>query len=223
MLLLASFLAVQAQALLGGEDHVLRTTGVTYASYAREGFGQLLVVTLLVLAVVAAAARWAPRAARPALALLCLLTLVVDLSAFSRLQLYGEAYGLTRLRVTATGITVVLGVVLVLVLVAGLRPGRWLPHALVLTVGAGLLVLTASDPDARIAQSALDRGDAADVDYLSGLSADAVPVLVRLPEPARSCVLPEQVETGGWLSYNVSRSRAAELLEPAPGRACQTS
>lgn len=223
VLLLGAFLAVQAEVLLGGDDHVLRSAGVTYASYARQGFGQLLAVTALVLAVVAAAVRWAPRAARPALASLCALALVVDASAFARLQLYGEAYGLTRLRITATTVTLGLAVVLVLVLVAGVRPGAWLPHGVALTVGAALLLLTAADPDARIAQSGVARGAQADVAYLSGLSADAAPVLDRLPEPARSCALRD---TGArvasapadLLSANLSRARAGELLRRRPLR-----
>lgn len=226
-LLLAAFVAVQARAAVAGDGYVRAAAGVTYASYAREGFGQLLVVTALVLAVVAAAARWAPRAARPGLAVLCGLALVIDLSAFARLQLYSDAYGLTRLRVLATAVTVGLGVVLVLVLGAGLvaaagrGPARWLPHAVVLTVGLSLLTLTLVDPDRRIAESGLARGAAADLDYLATLSADAVPALDRLPEPARSCLLPDEVDGGGWLSANVARARAAALLAERPRGVCR--
>ena len=56
-LLFAAFVAVQLTVLFGGHDHVLRTSGLTYAEYARQGFFQLLVVALLTLAVVAGAAR----------------------------------------------------------------------------------------------------------------------------------------------------------------------
>ena len=38
-----------------------RPSGLTYAEYARSGFGQLVVVTLLTLSVVAATVRWAPQ------------------------------------------------------------------------------------------------------------------------------------------------------------------
>lgn len=224
VLLLASFLAVQGSVLLGGADHVLRTTGVTYASYVHEGFGQLVVVTALVLGVVAAGARWAPPAARPLLGLLCALALVVDVSALSRLHLYVEVYGLTRLRISASAIAVWLGVVLLLVLLAGLRPGRWLPHATVLSAGVVLLLLTGADPDARIAQSGLDREEKADLVYLSSLSDDAVPVLDRLPEPDRSCVLAGivagQAPTSAWPSANVARARAADVLDRRPPGAC---
>ena len=39
--LFAAFVAVQAAVLFGRDDHVLDTAGLTYAEYAREGFGQL--------------------------------------------------------------------------------------------------------------------------------------------------------------------------------------
>ncbi|MDQ1619052.1 MAG: hypothetical protein QOE19_1621 [Actinomycetota bacterium] len=214
--LLVSFLSVQASVLFGGDDHVLRAAGVTYASYAREGFGQLVAVTALVLGVVAACVRWAPRAARPVLALLCGLALVVDASALWRLHLYVDAYGLTRLRITATALAAWLGVVLVAVILAGVRPGRWLPHTVVAAAAVGLLGLSAANPDALIARSAISRGADADVGYLSTLSADAVRELDRLPEPARSCALRLSFHDGSWTSANLGRLRAKRLLRAHP-------
>lgn len=214
--LLVSFLAVQATVLFGGDDHVLREAGVTYSSYAREGFGQLVAVTALVLAVVAASVRWAPRAARPALAVLCALALVVDASALWRLHLYVDAYGLSRLRLTSTAFSCWLGVVLVVVLVAGVRPGRWVPHMVVASAGAGLLVLSAINPDARIAESALHRGPRADLAYVASLSADAAEAASRIPQPQRSCVLLDltSAEDLPWTSANLGRHRAAALRPP---------
>lgn len=211
--LLASFLAVQATVMFGGDDHVLRAAGVTYSSYAREGFGQLVAVTALVLAVVAAAVRWAPGAARPMLALLCGLALVVDASALWRLHLYVDAYGLSRLRLTATALSCWLGVVLVVVLVAGVRPGRWVPHTIVASAAAGLLVLSLINPDARIAQSALHRGPNADLDYVATLSADAAGPVSRLPVSEGACVLLDLAPEKGmsWTSANLGRHRADEL------------
>ncbi|MDT7571428.1 MAG: hypothetical protein QOE05_1602 [Actinomycetota bacterium] len=212
--LLASFLAVQATVLFGGDDHVLRAAGVTYSSYAREGFGQLVAVTALVLAVVAAAVRWAPRAARPALAALCALALVVDASALWRLHLYVEAYGLSRLRLTATAFSCWLGVVIVVVLVAGIRPGRWVPHTVVASAAAGLLVLSLVNPDARIAASVIGQGERADLAYLASLSSDAAQQAARLPASAeRACVLTDLAPERGlpWTSANLGRHRAEEL------------
>jgi len=225
-LLLAAFVTVQAGVLFGGRAHVLSQTGLTYAQYARSGFWQLLVVTALVLAVVAAVVRWVPPsgAVRAALGVLCLLTLVVDVSALSRLHLYSEVYGLTRLRIGVAATCLWLGAVLVLVLLAGSRPGphRWLPHSVVLSAAVGLLALTAYDPEAAIARSALSRGAGADVGYLSTLSDDALPAIDALPEPYRSCVLARRLPSaaGGWTSANLSRARAADFGGPGAAAPC---
>ena len=64
--LFLTFVTVQLTVLFGGHRHVLGTEGLTYAEYARSGFGQLVVVTLLTLSVVAATVRFAPRHSRAA-------------------------------------------------------------------------------------------------------------------------------------------------------------
>ena len=91
--------------VFGGHDYLQRTTGLTYADYVHQGFGQLTVATALTLLVIWAAARKAPRATsedrrwlRGSLGLLCLQTLVVVGSALHRMSLYQDAYGFTRLR-----------------------------------------------------------------------------------------------------------------------------
>ena len=47
--------------IFGGHDYLGRTTGLTYAEYVHQGFGQLTVATALTLLVVWAAMRKAPR------------------------------------------------------------------------------------------------------------------------------------------------------------------
>jgi len=211
--LLAAFLVVQ------GGPGAVGTGGATLADQLHAGFYQLLAVTALVLGVVAASVRWTPMTpgVRAALGVLCLLTLAVAASAVSRLLAYTGAYGLTRLRIGVGVVTLSLAAVLVVVLVAGCRrgPQRWVPHTVVLVATVAALGLTAADPDAAIARSALARGDGADVAYLSTLSADAVPVLVHLRHRERDVVLAEvcaRVPQAGWTSANLSRSRAARLL-----------
>ena len=74
----AAWLVAQAAVVFGGHDYLQRTTGLTYAEYVHQGFGQLTVATALTLVVIWAAARkasretsadrlWLRRLARPAL------------------------------------------------------------------------------------------------------------------------------------------------------------
>jgi len=223
--LVLAFVLVQVGALLGGHRHVLDTEGLTYAHYARQGFAQLVVATALTLVVVAAAARRAPRAnptdrllSRVALGLLCVGTLGVVASALRRMALYIDEFGLTRLRLLVGVAEVVLGVVLVLVLVAGVRwSGRWLPRATVQVVAVAMLGLALLNPDAQILRynTTAAARDAIDVTYLQGLSSDAVPAMARLDEPLRSCLL-AGVAAGpaaaGPLAWNLGRERAARAV-----------
>ncbi len=226
--LVLGFVLVQVGALVGGHEYVLRTAGLGYAEYAREGFGQLLAVTVLTLAVVAVAARRAPRAvpadrlaARVALGTLCLGTLGVVASALRRMDLYVEAFGLTPLRILASTAEVVLGVVLVLVLVAGVRwRGAWLPRAVVHTVTLAALGLAAINPDAQIVRHNVAATHDLDRAHLQSLSADAAVAIDRLDEPLRSCLLAAVVvePADGLAGWNLGRDRAARLaagIDPA--------
>ena len=120
------FLGAQATVVFGGHDYLERTTGLTYADYVHQGFGQLTVATALTLLVVWAAARKAPRATaadrtwlRVSLGLLCALTLVVVASALYRMHVYQEAYGFTRLRLLVDVFEGWLGLLVLAVMAAG--------------------------------------------------------------------------------------------------------
>lgn len=219
--LMAVFVLVQVGALLGGHRHVLTTAGLTYAQYAREGFAQLVAATALTLLVMAVAVRRAPRLthrdraiSRGALGMLCLGALGVVASALRRLDLYVDAFGLTRTRLLVIMVELAFAAVLLLVAVAGIRwRGRWLPRAMVQLAAAAALALAVINPDAQILRynTTTDLDGPVDIYYLQGLSADAVPAMAELPEPLRSCLLATQPDPGrqtlaGW---NLGRSRAA--------------
>jgi signal transduction histidine kinase len=220
------FLIAQATVVFGGHDYLQRTTGLTYAEYVHQGFGQLTVATVLTLLVVWAAARKAPRATatdrawiRASLGLLCAATLVVVASALYRMHLYQEAYGFTRLRLLVDLFEGWLGFLVLAVAAAGISlRAAWLPRTALLT-GAGLVLgLALLNPDAWIARHNLDRyAETGKVDwvYLQGLSDDAVPVLAELPDPERSCAIGEAGHNPAghdWLEWNLGWHRAEPLL-----------
>ncbi|MEO3927340.1 DUF4173 domain-containing protein [Micromonosporaceae bacterium B7E4] len=228
--LFAGFVAVQVTTLFGGSDHVLRTAGLSYAEYARNGFWQLLAVSLLTLLVIGAAARWAPRESRADRALirillggLTLLSLVVVASALFRMDVYADAYGATRLRLLVAVCEGWLGLVFVLIAVAGLRlAARWLPGIAIGTAVVALLALAVANPDRLIAEHNVDRYERTgriDVAYLSGLSADAVPALDRLPGQLRDCALwgyDDDLPTDDWRETNLARIEARRIVAERP-------
>jgi hypothetical protein len=232
--LFLSFATVQATVLLAPDrDALLRSTGLTYAEYARQGFFQLVATTVLVLAVIAIAVRKAPRhtareraVVRIMLGMLCALTLVIVAVALSRLGMYEQAFGFTRLRLWVHAFELWLGLVVVLIAVAGAgvwRRGRWLPRAVAASGAAMLIGLGAINPDGLIAEHNIDRFNRTgkiDINYLYGLSADAVPALDRLREPYRSCALAwltvKLQERDPWYARNLGRERARAILQDRP-------
>ncbi|WP_432754052.1 DUF4153 domain-containing protein [Streptomyces sp. JL2001] len=226
-LLFAAFNAVQLAVLFGGYDKVLSETGLTYSEYARQGFWQLLMATLLTLVVIGLALRWAPRAdardrtlVRAVLGTLCVLTLVVVASALRRMDLYVDAYGLTRLRVSVAAMEIWLGLVILLIMAAGVFGARLLPRALAASAAVAVLAFGLVSPDAIVAERNVERYDRLgkiDLHYLEGLSADAVPALDRLPEPQRSCALRDidarlREDDADWYATSWSQARARSIL-----------
>ncbi|MFE7523408.1 DUF4153 domain-containing protein [Streptomyces halstedii] len=230
-LLFALFVGFQLVVLLGGYDKVLEETGLTRSAYARQGFWQLLWATVLTLVVIALARRWAPRGGRhdrtlvrSVLGVLCVLTLVVVASALRRMDLYVAAFGLTRLRISVAAVELWLGVVLVLILVAGVFGARLLPRAVAVSAAACVFAFGLVSPDGLIAEQNVHRYQerkAIDIDYLRELSADAVPALDTLPEPLRSCAL-ERIQRNlatsdaPWYATSWGEARARDILAANP-------
>ncbi|KQV63024.1 hypothetical protein ASC64_18320 [Nocardioides sp. Root122] len=237
-----AFIAAQARALVGGRDYIEETTGLTYADFVHQGFGQLTLATALTVLVVWVASRRAGNAPEDrrwllaSLGLLCVLTLLVVASALRGMSVYQDAYGFTTLRLFVDVFEGWLGFVVLAIMVAGVaRRGSWLPRVALVSGALALVGLAAVNPDAWVAGRNLDRYDATgklDLRYLQTLSADAAPVIVeRLPRDVARCVLgtlphnslrEEAVEDPR--AWNIGRSRArdalAELgLAPAPSNA----
>ncbi len=218
------FIGAQATVFFGGHDYLERTTGLTYAEYVHQGFGQLTVATGLTLLVVWAAARKAPRETtsdvlwvRASLGLLCALTLVVVASALYRMHVYQEAYGFTELRLLVDVFEGWLGVLVVAVMAAGITlRGSWLPRAAVLSGAGALLGLALINPDAWIAEHNLDRyAETGNIDwaYITGLSTDMVPALEGQPADVVTCSLMGRTKIDDdWLEWNLGRSRAESLV-----------
>ncbi len=221
---MAVFLVAQATALFGGHAYLRRTTGLTYAEYVHQGFGELTVATLLTLSVLG----WVGRTAAPgrhrdvAAGALGVMTLVVVTSALHRMSLYMDAYGFTRLRLLVSVFEGWLGVVVALVLVGGLLRATWVARVAIRVGAAALLALALANPDAWIAEHNLTRDTSTtpiDYGYLGTLSSDAYPVIARLPQAEFVCVTSasvERIDDEGWLGWNLGRHRAADLEDRRP-------
>lgn len=226
--LFGGFVAVQFTVLFGGQRHVLNTTGLSYSEYARSGFWQLLAVTMLTLAVLGSVTRWARRERlvervllRVLLGLISGLAIVIVVSALFRMYTYQKVYSFTGERVFVMAFELLLGVVLLMILVAGIRwRGSWIPRLTVALTVAMLLSLAAINPDAFVARRNIARYEETgkiDAWYLRALSADATPALANLPDPIRRCTLSwiaeELDDPDPWYAWNLGRLRARQTLD----------
>ncbi|WP_431874301.1 DUF4153 domain-containing protein [Micromonospora marina] len=227
-LLFAGFVVVQFTTLFGGQRHVQRVAGLSYAEYARSGFWQLLFVTLLTVAVLGGVSRWARRE-RPAerillrvlLGLISALSVVIVASALSRMWTYQKVYSFTGERIFVMAFELLLGTVFLMIIAAGVKwRGRWIPGTtLALAVGM-LLGLAVLNPEAYVARRNTLRYEQTgkiDAWYLRALSADATPALAKLPDPVRRCTLSwiadDLAEPDPWYAWNLGRQRARKALE----------
>jgi hypothetical protein len=172
------------------------------SAYAHEGFGELWLVTFLVFVMAYATYRLylvpspeetdAPLAEKTSntplvatLATLVLLSLVVAGSAFHRLYLYSEHFGLSVLRIYAIlGVASLVFLKLILLLALKQKPTvRALNTGLILAGGLVFAMVGLTNVEALAVRSHLalieksSNLHAIDVEYLSGFSLDAVPTL----------------------------------------------
>jgi hypothetical protein len=197
--LFAAFVLIQIPYLFGGQLNI-DLGRITYAEYARRGFGELVTTSVLVLGMLLVLGTLTRReSARDKVIFNLSCTLTVGLtvvmlaSAFKRLLLYEMAYGFTEMRIYPHVFMIWLGLLLGWFLVTlWVKPGRFAIGLLVACIGfvATLNVLNVDDFIVRqnvlryerlgtAAFSALRSDDRIDPAYLTQLSEDAIPALVQ--------------------------------------------
>lgn len=233
--LFAAFMVVQGAYLFGGPAQVTALTGLTYAEYARRGFFELLTVTLLGVPLLLAlrgalGADLRDHGWPRALTLLVTGLLAALLaSAWTRMGLYVQVYGLSELRVLAGTAMVWVAALLGLLgwSVARARTETFTARA-VLAGFVVLLGLNGLNPGLRIARDLGTRATilpAARAVQLTAqnLGADAAPyVLPNLMTLADgqsdvAAALRESVRGSAvkdWRSWNAARAHAGRLGAP---------
>lgn len=241
------FCGIQVCFLFSGQRSLILPEGYTYASYAREGFFQLLWVCIINLIIVLTCMTCfgENRLLKGILTVISACTYVLVASSACRMILYISVYRLTFLRILVLWALAVIAVMLAGVIRAIFSPRFPLFRYLMVSATVLYILLAFARPDywtarynmtfvkenrAQAEEEAalyddIHRGNAlhGDYDYLSGLSADAAPVLAsaenyewlqkkqqmefwyqRMEEKADSC---------GVRSFNLSRYLAGRALK----------
>ncbi len=217
-------------------------TGITFADFARRGFGELSFAVTIVGAIIIVleyarpvdlTSRERTTLQRLDFALLIALELIL-ISAFRRVLLYEQAYGFTEARVIAQAYMV--GMAIALAALAweigrgsiSVSFGRRVAEIAL----AAFTVLAFWNFQAWIVNRNVDRvasGAQFDASYLSRLSENAIPALIKrlpeIPQPQRDTVarriacrrLPQNQR---WFEWNRSVSAAREAMATWKGPAC---
>lgn len=222
-ILFAGFVAVQLRYFFGGAALVEVAPHLTYADYARRGFFELVAVVAIVIPTLLAAEWLIESGGRKTFRILALaqvlLVFVILVSAYRRMQLYVDNFGLTQLRLYTTAFMFLLAALLAWFAATVLTGRR--ERFFIGAVVSGLIVvivLHAINPDALIVRTNVTHKRPLDVGYLTSLSADADPELVAAHLP---CTKRNRRVTGDWRSWNYSRDVADAVCTPAgpgPGR-----
>ncbi len=222
------FVAIQFSYLFGAADGLL-PEGAAYAEYARQGFAELVIVAIINLVILLAGLHLIrPSSKRMelirkiCLSLLMFSTIVILVSAYTRLSLYEEAYGFTWLRLLVHSTMLILGVLLFVALVRIWRDRFSLAKVYVCVVIVSYVIMNYMNLDAFIANNNIERfertGDI-DIHYMDLLSADAAPALIKFqekyPDHPMLTELKDMIamkresaqESTSWQSWNLARQR----------------
>ncbi len=232
---LVAFMTLQARYLFGGTDLVLQTEGLSFASYARRGFFELVTLVAISVPILLGAyglvksdsLRQLGAVKWTSVAFMGLVGAVL-ISAARRMHLYVDAYGLSELRFYVSAAMLWLAV-LVGAVVYGVGRSRLsrLPRTLAFTLVAAVAGLSVSNPDRLIAEYNLNRtsGEVTlDHSYLSKLGGGAVPPLLdalpQLPESQRAAIWKDLQGRYGtadrdWRDWNFRQSSARESFRRA--------
>jgi hypothetical protein len=215
--LFALFVIVQFRYFFGAAPAQL-------AQYARRGFFELvwvvaLVVPMLLLLEWLVGKGRGFRLFRVMALVQVALVFVIAASALRRMQLYRDAFGLTRLRFFTTAFMIWLAALLIW-FVCTVLTGRRHRFALgALATGMAIVVaLHVINPDRIIVETNVERARAGqrafDATYALSLSDDAMPAIVEHADIAGPQVLKSfanRPRPAGWRTWNVSRALARRL------------
>lgn len=236
--LFAIFVTLQASYLFGGAAFLDDATDLSAAEYGRHRFFELSVVAALVVPLILVFRRWhadtdgAARAYQVAAPALAALTILLQVSAFSRMWIYQERFGLSEQRVYANVILVWIaaGLAWIGIRIALGRAPQLATFAALVGIGL-ILVLDAANPAAVIARTNMtrDSDEPVDVDYLVALGPDAFPTLVERRDDLSDFEQEmlddaldqyDTVSSDDWRGANRSRTKADESLCTIQGQSC---
>jgi len=224
------FIIIQFAYMFGSVNNAL-PPDFSYSEYARRGFFELLMVTIINFTLLLSSVKFTrkdgksvARTVRILHSFLVICTMVILVSAYLRMSLYEAAYGYTYLRVLTHSFMIFLFILFVIAFykVWNERISLLKPYIIITLIS--YLILNYANIDAFIAKNNIDRyfeTGKLDTHYLRNLSYNSIPVLVKLlneentPPDLKQYLMEQQMDLStnqDWQSFNLSRQKAKQVL-----------
>ncbi len=236
----AVFSFIQFRYLFGGSSFITPSS-FTYAEYARRGFAELVVVTIINFGILIFGLTFVKKesrkiftAIRALLSLLVIFTFILLVSAFYRMTVYEQAYGFTYLRIFTQAFMIMLFFLFIInIIYIWYRRLPIIKSYFVISL-AIYIILNFANVDVIIAKNNINRYfeiGQIDAAYLKVLSYDATPEIKRLYVTIKSSADPKEKQMAlelseyfkelksdlenqkSWQSFNISRYRAQQVLD----------
>jgi hypothetical protein len=233
------FSFIQFTYLFGGSSFIL-PSHFTYAEYARRGFVELIIVTIINFGILIFGITFVKKdskrifvALRAFLTFLVIFTFILLISAFYRMLVYEQAYGFTYLRIFVQAFMIMLFFLFVINIIYIWYQKLPIIKSYFIISLAVYIIMNFANVDIIIAKNNINRyfeTGQIDMVYLKGLSYDAVPEMQRLfmsvevsPDPKEKQMAKEILEyfkerkvdlknQKSWQSYNISKDKAEKII-----------
>ena len=235
-----TFSIIQFAYLFGGSSFVLPSS-YTYAEYARRGFFELIVVSIINFGILIFGITFVKKdskrifvAIRTFLTFLGIFTFILLISAFYRMLVYEQAYGFTYLRIFVQTFMIMLFFLFVINIIYIWYPKLPIIKSYFIISLAIYIIMNFANIDIMVAKNNINRyfkTGQIDVVYLKGLSYDAIPEMQRLLILGRGSSDSEEKQIAeeileyfkerrldlknqkSWQSYNISKYKAEKIID----------
>jgi len=235
----AIFSFIQFRYLFGGSSFVLPSS-FTYAEYARRGFAELVIVTIINFGILIFGITFVKKdskriftSIRAFLTLLVIFTFILLISAFYRMLVYEQAYGFTYLRIFVQAFMIMLFFLFVINIIYIWYQKLPIIKTYFIISLSIYIIMNFANVDKIIANNNINRyfeTGQIDMVYLKGLSYDAVPemekffISVKDSQDSKDKQIANEIpgyfmgrqldlkNQKSWQSYNISRNKAENVI-----------
>jgi len=234
------FSFVQFTYLFGGSSYILPSS-FTFAEYARRGFIELIIVTIINFVILIFGITFVKKDSKKIfttlkafLTLLVVFTFILLISAFYRMLIYEQAYGFTYLRIFVQAFMVMLFFLFIINIIYIWYHKLPIVKSYFIISLAIYIIMNFANVDIIIAKNNINRffeTRQIDMVYLKDLSYDAVPEIQKFfisskdsPDLKEKQIAKEILEyfkeiksdiknKKSWQSYNISKYKAEKIID----------